>query len=130
MTGNDYDLGEQAPRDALAGIDRDPDLTARLQDLLGEAGHVFKCHGEGIWSPPGGYKDYYAGCLAEIVTSYPNLTHRLLKTKNRLIKTLAYRALEMQARAQSEGKSVRDLYRLDERVTANPDGRSRRYRKG
>ena len=115
--------GDQAPRQAVADIDRDPDLVASLQDLLGDAGHVFKCHGEGIWSVPGGYKDYYSGRLSEIIGEHPNLAHRLLKTGNRLIKMLTYRAIEMHKEARAKGTTVRDLYRLDEGVTATPPRR-------
>jgi len=122
-------MGDLRPRQALAAIDPDPALVEQLRDLLGDAGHVFKCHGEGIWSVPGGYKDYYAGCLAEIIIEHPNLVQSLLKTGNRLIKMIAYRAIEMQKEAQAKGTTVRDLFRLDERVTANPPGRSRRYKK-
>ncbi len=121
--------GDLRPKQALADIDPDPALVEKLQNLLGDAGHVFKCHGEGIWSVPGGYKDYYAGCLAEIIIEHPNVVHSLLKTGNRLIKMIAYRAIEMLKEAQAKGATVRDLFRLDERVTANPPGRDRRYKK-
>ena len=121
--------GDLRPKQALADIDPDPALGEKLQNLLGDAGHVFKCHGEGSWSVPGGYKDYYAGCLAEIIIEHPNVVHSLLKTGNRLIKMIAYRAIEMQKEAQAKGTTVRDLFRLDERVTANPPGRDRRYKK-
>lgn len=121
----DY-YGDVKIKQALADIDRSPELVKELQDLLGVAGHVFKCHGAGIWSVPGGQKDYYAGCLAEIIVEHPNLPHRLLKTGNRLIKMLTYRALEMRTEAEAAGIPVRELYGLDERVTANPPGRDRR----
>ncbi len=129
MTDQKDIMGDLRPRQALADIDPDPALVEKLQDLLGDAGHVFKCHGEGIWSVPGGYKDYYAGCLVEILCEHPNLVHRLLKTRNRIIKMITYRAIEMQKEAQAKGTTVRDLFRLDERVTANPPGRDRRYKK-
>ena len=129
MTDEKDFMGDLRPRQALADIDPDPALVENLQDLLSDAGHVFKCHGEGIWSVPGGYKDYYAGCLVEILSEHPNLVHRLLKTGNRIIKMITYRAIEMQKEAQAKGTTVRDLFRLDERVTANPPGRSRRYKK-
>ena len=99
-----------------------------LQELVGTAGHVFKCHGTAIWSVAGGQKDYYAGCLAEVIARYPNLPHRLLKTGNRLVKSLTYRALEMQKEAESKGTSVRELFRLDEGSIANPPGRDRRWK--
>ena len=120
--------GDLKIRKALADVDRDPDLVAELQELLGTAGHVFKCHGEGVWSVPGGQKDYYAGCLAEILVRYPNLPHRLLKTGNRLVKSLTYRALEMQKEAEAKETTVRELFRLDERFIANPPGRDRRWK--
>ena len=77
---------------------------------------------------PGGQKDYYAGCLADVISQYPNLPHRLLKSGNRLIKTLTYRALSMQKEAEAKGMSVRELYHLDERFKANPPGRDRRWK--
>ncbi len=121
-------MGEAALRQALADIDRDPGLVEKLQDLLGEAGHVFTWHAsEGIWSVPEGYKDYFSGCLAEIIIERPNLTHRLLKTGNRLIKMLTYRALEIQKEADAKGVTVRELCRLDAGVTANSRWRSRRH---
>jgi len=95
---------------------------------LGTAGHVFKCHGAAVWSVPGGQKDYYAGCLADVISQYPNLPHRLLKSGNRLIKTLTYRDLSMQKEAEAKGMSVRELYHLDERFKANPTGRDRRWK--
>ncbi len=119
--------GEAAVRQALADIDHDPGLVEKLQDLLGEAGHVFKCHAEGVWSVPGGDKDSYSACLAEIIIERPNLTHRLLKTGNRLIKMLTYRALEIQKEADAKGVTVRELCRLDAGVTANSPGWSRRH---
>ncbi len=121
----DY-YGDVKIRQDLVDVDRDPVLVETLQELLGTAGHVFKCHGAAIWSVPGGQKDYYAGCLAEILEEYPNLPHRLLKTRNRLIKMLTYRALAMQKEAETKGIAVRELYQLDQPVTANPTGRSRR----
>jgi hypothetical protein len=123
---NDYD--EDRIRQALAEVDRDPDLVAELQKLLSTAGHVFECHGEGVWSVHGGQKDYYAGCLAEILIRYPNLPHRLLKTRNRLVKSLTYRAVDMLEEAKAKGTSVRELFRLDEPFIANPPGRDRRWK--
>ena len=126
MTSETDHWGDEAPKKALARIDGDPNLVEQLQSLLGEAGHVFKCHNEGIWSEPGGYKDCYAGRLAEFITERSDLTHQLLKTENRLIKMLTYRALEMQKDATAKKATVRDLYCLNDGVTANPSGRSRR----
>lgn len=120
--------GDLKIRRVLADVDRNLDLVEKLQDLLGTAGHVFKCHGEGVWSVPGGQKDYYAGCLAEILEDYPNLPHRLLKTRNRLVKTLTYRAIEMQKEAEAKGTTVRELFHLDECFKANPPGRDRRWK--
>jgi hypothetical protein len=120
----DY-YGDVKIRQDLVDVDRDPVLVETLQELLGTAGHVFKCHGAAVWSVPGGQKDYYAGCLADVISQYPNLPHRLLKSGNRLIKTLTYRALSMQKEAEAKGMSVRELYHRDERFKANPPGRDR-----
>jgi hypothetical protein len=123
----DY-YGDVKIRQDLVDVDRDPVLVETLQELLGTAGHVFKCHGAAVWSVPGSQKDYYAGCLAEVISQYPNLPHRLLKSGNRLIKMLTHRALDMQKEAEAKGTSVRELYHLDERFKANPPGRDRRWK--
>jgi hypothetical protein len=99
-----YDImGDEAPRDALAGIDRNSDLVTELQHLFGEAGHVFKRHPEGVWGQPGGHKDRYANVLLEILDRYPGLVRRLLSVDNRIVKTVTYRALEIR-QAKSPGK--------------------------
>ena len=91
-----YDvMGDEAPHDALAGIDSNPDLVRQLQDLFGEAGHVFKCHSEGVWAQPGGDKDRYAIALLDILDRYPGLVRRLLSVDNRVIKMITYRALQI-----------------------------------
>ena len=91
-----YDImGCDGPRDALVGIDRDPDVVKKLQELFVEAGHVFKRHSEGVWGQAGGDKDRYAKALNEILDQYPGLVGRLLKLDNRVIKMVTYRAVEL-----------------------------------
>lgn len=97
-------FGYLAPREAVAQVDRDPSVVAQLQELFGEAGHVFEWHGDQHWAIPGGYKDAYALKLLAILKTRPNLAHRLLKTDNRLVKMITYRALELQ-RGDAEERS-------------------------
>lgn len=89
-------FGYEAPMDAVSRIDRDPNVVAALQELFGEAGHVFDWHAGQTWSVPGGDKDRYARALVEILKTKPNLAHRLLKTGNRIVMMITYRALELQ----------------------------------
>src|ERR1044071_9776619 len=95
LDGQDY-WGDRAPREALVGIDRDPEVVQRLQELFGEAGHVFKCHPYSNWTD---VKDKYASDLVILLKKYPGLVGRLLKLENRLIKMITYRALELRRRA-------------------------------
>ena len=111
-------FGGKAPAQAPRPRSTDGEVAEALQTLLGEAGHVFKYHGEGLWALPGGYKDYYAGCLAEIFAERPTLPRRLIETGNRLVASLSTRALEMQKEAAALGVSVREHYRLDEHPPA------------
>jgi hypothetical protein len=98
-----YDiLGYAAPFDALKGIDRNPELVRKLQDLFSEAGHVFKKHPEGVWGIPGGDKDAYAKDLNLILNQYPGVAGRLLKLDNRVIKMVTYRALELREAKSAE----------------------------
>ncbi len=87
--------GEDETRKALENIDRDPRIVRQLQELFCEGAHLFNCHPEGVWSQPDGYKDSCAKDLAEILKTHTGLVGRLLKTENRVIKMLTYRAVEM-----------------------------------
>ncbi|MEQ1671483.1 MAG: hypothetical protein ABL893_11540 [Hyphomicrobium sp.] len=87
--------GDTEPVRALQDIDRDPAIIRRLQAIFSEAGHVYKCHAEGVWSITDGDKERFATQLAGILKTHTGLTGRLLKLDNRLIKMITYRALEL-----------------------------------
>jgi hypothetical protein len=88
-------FGYKAPMDAVSLVDRDPEVVASLKELFGEAGHLFECHADGTWAGPEGHKDRLALRLCEILRTRPNLAHRLIKTDNRVVKMITYRALEI-----------------------------------
>jgi hypothetical protein len=88
--------GELATRDALADIDRDPALTRWLQGHFCEAAHIFHSHAEGHWSIDGGVKDAYAKELIVVLHRFPGIVPRLLKTRDRVVKMITHRALELQ----------------------------------
>lgn len=71
----------------------DDALNAELWSLLNEACHVFHLHAEGTWESHD--KDAYARQLAIEMAKFPGLRHRLLKTGDRVIRMLAYRAMEL-----------------------------------
>jgi hypothetical protein len=66
---------------------------ARISAVLNEACHVFHCHAEGVWLSHD--KDSYASELAEELRLRPSLAGRLLKTEDRVVKMLTFRALEL-----------------------------------
>ena len=80
-TDIEYDLGD------------DPDDNARISRILNEACHVFHRHAEGVWLTAD--KDAYASLLADEIERRPGLIGRLLNTDDRVVKMLAYRALEL-----------------------------------
>ncbi len=88
-------FGYLEPMEAVAGIDHNTELVDKLKTLFGEAGHVFEWHAEGNWAGVSGDKDRLALELAAILKTYPGLGHRLLKTNNRIVKMITYRALEL-----------------------------------
>lgn len=65
----------------------------RIGAILNEACHVFRFHSGGTWSEHD--KDAYAQRLAEEIAARPGLAGRLLHTKDRVVKMLTYRALEL-----------------------------------
>ena len=71
----------------------DPDRNAHLSFVLNQACHVFHCHADGSWASQ--YKDNYAKSVAKEIARFPSLTHRLLGVGDRVIKMVAYRALEL-----------------------------------
>lgn len=76
-----YDLGPSA------------EDNARVSRVLNEACHVFHHHAEGVWASSD--KDAYASKIADEIERRPTLAGRLLKTDDRVVKMLAYRALEL-----------------------------------
>lgn len=80
-TDVDYDLGANR------------DDSARVSKILNEACHVFHHHASGVWASAD--KDAYASLLADEIERRPSLVGRLLKTDDRVVKTLTYRALEL-----------------------------------
>jgi len=77
-----------------------PPERARLSALLNEACHVFHHHADGNWKTF--YKDKYASLLAAQIEAHPGLTHRLLRSGERVIQMLTYRALELLERPRTE----------------------------
>lgn len=87
--------GDIEPARALKGIDRDPVIVERLQAIFSDAGHIYKCHAEGVWAIADGDKDRLATQLVGVLETHTGLTGRLLKLDNRLIRMITYRALEL-----------------------------------
>ena len=69
------------------------DEAVKLSALLNEACHVFYGHAEGVWVSSD--KDAYATSVLNFITKHPELESRLLRSKDRIIKMLTYRALEL-----------------------------------
>jgi hypothetical protein len=65
----------------------------RIGATLNEACHVFRLHAEGTWAERD--KDAYAHRLAKEIAARPGLAGRLLHSKDRVVKMLTYRALEL-----------------------------------
>lgn len=61
--------------------------------ILNEACHVFYFHAEGTWAKFD--KESYAELLAIEFKKHPKLSYRVLKTNDRVVKMVAYRALEL-----------------------------------
>jgi hypothetical protein len=80
-TDVDYDLGSNL------------EDNARISKILNEACHVFRHHAEGVWRS--GDKDAYASLLMAEIERQPSIVGRLLKTDDRVVKMLTYRALEL-----------------------------------
>ena len=73
---------------------------AALSALLNEACHVFQDHPHGQWKTR--CKDKYASLVATQIKAHPGLTHRLLRSGERVIQMLTYRALEILERSKDE----------------------------
>jgi hypothetical protein len=77
----------------------DPERNARLSAILNEACHVFRKHAEGAWKSDD--KDAYARLIAAEIDRMPSLIRKLLGTDDRVIKMLAYRAVELNKASSS-----------------------------
>jgi hypothetical protein len=77
----------------------DPERNARLSAILNEACHVFRKHAEGVWKSDD--KDAYARLIAAEIDRTPSLIRKLLGTDDRVIKMLAYRAVELNKASSS-----------------------------
>jgi hypothetical protein len=66
---------------------------AALSKILNEACHVFHYHADGNWKTA--YKDNFASLVATYIEAHPGLPHRLLRSEDRVVKILTYRALEI-----------------------------------
>lgn len=69
------------------------EATIRVSRILNEACHVFYYHRDGNWESS--YKEQYASELAVEFKQYSNLSSRLLKSNDRVVKMVAFRALEL-----------------------------------
>jgi hypothetical protein len=65
----------------------------RISALLNEACHVFRLHAEGTWKKRD--KDKYAQKLAAEIAARPGLVGRLLHTRDRVVKMLTHRAVDL-----------------------------------
>jgi hypothetical protein len=65
----------------------------RVSRIINEACHVFYHHSDGNWKSL--YKERYASELAEEFRRNPELSSRVLRSKDRVVKMVAYRALEI-----------------------------------
>ena len=93
-----------AKNDGWTDVDYDfglpPSERSTLSALLNEACHVFQHHADGNWKTL--YKDKYAWLLAAQIEVHPGLTHRLLRSGERVIQMLTYRALELSGRSPTQ----------------------------
>ena len=71
----------------------DEEATRRVSHILNQACHVFYYHQDGNWKTL--YKERYASELAIEFQQYPELSSRVLRSNDRVVKMVAYRALEM-----------------------------------
>ena len=71
----------------------DVEATKRISHILNEACHVFYYHADGHWQSS--YKERYATELANEFKLNPDLSSRVLRSGDRVVKMVAYRALEI-----------------------------------
>lgn len=72
----------------------DPVVNARLSKILNEACHVFHLHAEGVWASHD--RDAYAEKLRIEIAERPSLVRKLLALGDRVVRMLAYRAVELE----------------------------------
>ncbi len=88
---------EQPKNDGWEDVDYDFGLdqadNQRISNILNEACHVFYYHSDGNWKSE--YKERYANDLAEEFRKYDKLSSRVIRSKDRVVKMVAYRALEI-----------------------------------
>jgi hypothetical protein len=73
----------------------------RLSAILNDACHVFRCHAGGTWRQHD--KDRFALRLVVELERRPGLVGRLLKTEDRVVKMVTFRALEL-LKARPDGR--------------------------
>ena len=73
-------------------IDHDHDGNDRVSHILNEACLVLYFHKDGNWQAS--CKERYASELAAEFQKYPELSSRVLGSKDRVVKMVAYKALE------------------------------------
>jgi len=71
----------------------DEEGAKRVSHILNEACHVFFYHADGNWNDS--YKEKYASELAKEFQKYPDLSSRVLRSNDRVVKMVAFRALEI-----------------------------------
>ena len=71
----------------------DSESTKKISHILNEACHVFYYHADGHWKSS--YKDKYALELAKEFELLPELSSRVLRSSDRVVKMIAFRALEL-----------------------------------
>jgi hypothetical protein len=71
----------------------DEQETKRVSYILNEACHLFYYHADGNWNKT--YKERYAVELAKEFLKHPELSGRVLRSNDRVVKMVAFRALEI-----------------------------------
>ena len=79
----------------------DPVANARLSKILNEACHVFHLHAEGVWASHD--RDAYAEKLRIEIGQRPSLVRKLLALRDRVVRMLVYRAVELKKEERLRG---------------------------
>jgi hypothetical protein len=90
MSGGAPRTAATSIEDVVSGI---ADAATRIELVLAEARHVFEDHADGHWRSA--YKDRYARLVLAELDADSALGERLLASRDRLLKMLTYRALEL-----------------------------------